>query len=463
MSPDAPLRILLVSPKGPLYRHRGGIFRRSLRYMPLTLPTLAALLPADVETELTCVDEGIQDVDPAFDADLIGMTVITGTAPRAYELSRSFRARGRTVVLGGPHVTLVPEDAAPHADAIVLGDAEDTWPELVRDVARGTLKPRYQALPNVDLSQRPHPDRSVLPRRRYLTSNVFEATRGCVHDCEFCVVPSIHGRRPRQRPVDDVIADLRATGARRAIFIDLNIIADRNYARRLFRAMIPLRIQWYGLATVLLARDEQLLDLIAESGCRGLLIGFESLNEASLEGARKSFNAADSYRHVVESLHARRIAIQGCFVFGFDADTPDIFERTAQFAVDVGIDLPRFAMLTPFPGTPLFTRLQSQGRILTTNWELYDGQHAVFQPAHMSVRELVDGTAWAWRHAYSIPNIAKRLRRGVAPWPVALTTNAGYRHYAHRLDRFYTCSGMTAPDAIHAFHALTVRKTSHAT
>ncbi len=439
---DPPLRVLLVSPKGPLYRHRGGIFRRSLRYMPLTFPTLASLVPDDVPVHLTCVDEGIEDVDPEVEADLVGMTVITGTAPRAYELAAGFRQRGIPVVLGGPHVTLVPDDAAPHADAIVVGYAEESWPRLLRDLRAGRLQRRYDQRPDLDLSGLPLPDRSVLPRSRYLTSHVFEATRGCVHACDFCVVPSAWGRRPLQKPVEDVVRDLRGQGGKDAVFVDLNIIADTAYAERLFRALVPLRIRWYGLATTLLCRDLPLLDLAAESGCRGLLMGLESISAEALRRSRKGFNDPAAYVQVVERLHARGIALQGCFVFGMDGEGPDVFDRTADFAVEAGIDLPRFAVLTPFPGTPLFSRLEAQGRILTRDWELYDGQHVVFQPQGMSPAELREGTERAWKRAYGWSGMFRRLRRTAAPLHVALTTNLGYRHYAWNLDRFYTCDVM---------------------
>lgn len=441
---SAPLRILLVSPKGPLYRHRGGIFRRSLRYMPLTLPTLAALVPDDVRADVTCVDEGIGDVDPGAPADLVGMTVITGTAPRAYELARHFRSRGAAVVLGGPHVTLVPDDAAPHADSVVVGYAEESWPRLLRDFRAGRLRPRYDQTPDLDLSGLPLPDRSVLPRRRYLTSHVFEATRGCVHACDFCVVPSAWGRRPLQKPVEDVVREIRGQGARRAIFVDLNLVAHVEYARRLFQALVPLRIHWYGLATTLLCRDLPLLDLAAESGCRGLLMGLESISHASLQRSRKGFNDPERYVEVVERLHERGIALQGCFVFGMDGEGPDVFERTADFAVEAAIDLPRFAVLTPFPGTPLFRRLEAEGRILTRDWSLYDAQHVVFQPSDMSVDELQRGTERAWLRAYGWKGMVRRLARTAAAPHVALMTNLGYRHYARNLNRFYTCDAMVA-------------------
>lgn len=433
------MRIVLISPKGPLYRHRGGIFKRSLRYAPLTLTTLAALVPPELRPELQLIDEGIEEVDPATDADLVGMTVITGTAMRAYELSAHFRARGIPVVLGGPHVTLVPEDAQPHADAIVVGYAEEAWPQLLRDFAAGRLQPRYDQRPGLSLANLPFPRRDLLPRNRFITNDVFEATRGCVHSCEFCVVPSAWGLKPYQKPVEDVIADIRQKQARKLIFVDLNLIADPAYAARLFEALIPLRVQWYGLATTLLGDDPPLLALVARSGCRGLLMGLESISTRSLRDTRKGFNHPEKYRQLVQTLHRHGIALQGCFVFGLDHDMPAIFVETARFAVDARIDLPRFAVVTPFPGTALYKRLEREGRILTRDWELYDGQHVVFQPAQMTVEQLQQGTETAWRMAYSPHSIFRRILSSPSPWPVRLSANLAYRFYAHNLHRFYNC------------------------
>jgi radical SAM superfamily enzyme YgiQ (UPF0313 family) len=446
------MNIVLISPKGPLYRHRGGIFRRSLRYAPLTLTTLAALVPDELEPRLTLVDEGIEDIDPAMfcGADLIGMTVITGTAPRAYELAAQFQSRGIPVVLGGPHVTLVPDDAQPHADAIVVGYAEDAWPELLRDFARGQLRPRYTQRPDLSLAGRPYPRRDLMPGARFLTNNVFEATRACIHNCEFCVVPAAWGRKPLQKPVDEIVGDITRHGARKLIFVDLNLIADRAYAQKLFEALIPLKVQWYGLSTVLLADDVPLLKLAARSGCRGLLIGFESILPANLHKSSKGFNRPSRFKEIVALMHAHGIAVYGCFVFGMDHDTPDVFLETARLAVEARIDLPRFAISTPFPGTALYNRLEKEGRILTRNWELYDGQHVVFQPARMSVQDLQEGSERAWRAAYSMGSIARRLRASPAPPWIALTANLGYRHYAHNLHRFYTCDWMIGRPGQHA-------------
>lgn len=446
--PSEMLKIALLSPKGPLYRHRGGIFRKSLRYPPLTLPTLAALIPEDIDHELSLFDEGIEDIPADLDVDLIGITAITGSARRAYAWARHFRERGITVVLGGPHVTLVPDDAAPHADAIVVGYAEDTWPRLLRDFLAGSLQRRYLQSPDLSLAARPPARRDLIRGGRYARTHVFEATRGCIHRCEFCVVPAAWGHKPYQKPVAEVIDEIRSTGARRALFIDLNLIADKAYAAELFTALRPLRIRWGGLATSLLARDEELLDLCARSGCQGLLVGFESISSAALKDMQKGFNAPELYAEWIRRFHDHDIALNGTFVFGLDGDSTEVFQSTAQFAIDTGIDLPRFAILTPFPGTALYERLDREGRILTRDWELYDGQHVVFQPAQMSVSALQEGNTRAWQQVYSYRSIARRLRHTPISKLLYLAANFGYRFYAHRLDQFYTCDWrLLEPDA----------------
>lgn len=433
------MHVVLISPKGPLYRHRGGIFRKSLRYQPLTLTTLAALAPEELNIRFTLIDEGIEDVPPDLQADLIGMTVITGTAPRSYALAKEFRARGIKVVLGGPHVTLMPDEAALHADAICVGYAEKTWPALLRDHTRGELKPRYNQDTDFSLDELVIPHRHLLDKRRFITQAVFEATRSCAHPCEFCTAPAAWGRKQFQKPVEHVVADLRSVGSRRNIFIDLNLISDRDYARRLFTALIPLRIRWFGLVTALIGSDPDLMALMAESGCNGVLIGFESVSGKSLGGIRKGFNRPDHFAKLIADLHRHKISIFGCFVFGLDEDTPDVFEATAKFVVDHGIDLPRFAISTPFPGTPLYHRLDKAGRILTRDWELYDGQHVVFQPQTMSVQTLLEGHEWAWKEVYSRWNIVKRLARSRVQLPVSLMANGGYRYYANHLHTHYNC------------------------
>lgn len=433
------MKIALLSPKGPLYRNRGGIFKKSLRYQPLTLTTLAALAPPELDTEFSLYDEGIGDVPLDLDADLVGITVITGSSPRGYELARHFRTRGIAVVLGGPHVTLLPEEAMRHADAVCVGYAEETWPQLIRDFAAGRMRRRYDQGHDFELTNLPFARRDLLDGRHFLTQAVFEATRACAHDCEFCVVPTAWGRKQFQKPVGHVVEDIRRVGKRRIIFIDLNLISDRAYAMELFEALVPLGVRWFGLATSLIGRDPELMQLMAKSGCGGLLIGLESICDASLRDIRKRFNDPSLYRTLIADLHALGISVQGCFVFGNDHDDLDAFDRTVAFAIDAAIDLPRFAILTPFPGTPLHARLDREGRILSKNWELYDGQHVVFQPKQMTPRELQAGHERAWREVYSYGAIFRRLAAARTQLPIAVMANLGYRYYARHLETHYNC------------------------
>jgi radical SAM superfamily enzyme YgiQ (UPF0313 family) len=439
LSPGGRMRIVLISPKGPLYRHRGGIFKKNLRYAPLTLSTLAAYVPSELGATVEIFDEGVEDLDLNLQADLIGMTVITGSSVRAYALADHFRSRGIPVVLGGPHITLIPEDARPHADSIVVGYAEDTWPRLLRDFAAGALQPRYDQDPALSLAGRPLPKRDLMRKGSYLTTHVFEATRACVHSCDFCVVPTAWGLKPYLKPVEEVVADIEQHWARKIIFIDLNLIADREYAARLFEALIPLKLQWFGLSTTLLGRDEPLLQLAVRSGCTGLLMGFESIAPENLKQSKKGFNSPAEYVDLTARLHACGVTLMACFTFGMDNDDRGVFLKTAKFAVEAGIDLPRYAIVTPFPNTGLYKRLESEGRILTRNWELYDAQHVVFQPRQMTPAELYAGHERAWKYTYSYSAMAARFLKSRIQIPVWWIANLGYRFYSHHLQDFYNC------------------------
>jgi radical SAM superfamily enzyme YgiQ (UPF0313 family) len=241
--------------------------------------------------------------------------------------------------------------------------------------------------------------------------------------------------------VAEVIREIRELRPKKLLFLDLNLIANPDYARELFEALAPLRVGWGGLSTIDIAFDEELLDLAARSGCRGLLIGFESLSQESLAETRKAFNTRKDYQEAMRRFHDRKIAVMGCFVFGFDHDTRESFAETAELAIDAKIDLPRFAVVTPFPNTPLFRRLKEEGRILTEDWSLYDAQHVVFHPARMSPEELLRGTEWVWKNVYGIGSIAKRLLGSWTHPLLAIPANLGYRFYAQNLHRYYTCRG----------------------
>jgi radical SAM superfamily enzyme YgiQ (UPF0313 family) len=427
------MKIQLLSPAGEIHRSKSGIFKRSLRYAPLTLTTLAAMVPEEFKADIVIQDEGVEPLDLDFTADLVGITAITGTALRAYKIADELRAGGHTVVLGGVHPTLLPEEAATHADAVVIGYAEEAWPALIRDFHAGRLQSRYRFPSRRQLSV-PIARRDLLKKNRYATVNSIEATRGCPHQCEFCVVPTAWRGIYAHRPIDDVIAELRTFEGRHALFIDLSPVEDVDYAKALYRAMIPLKIRWLGLATTRLAEDVELLQLAAKSGCKGVLIGFESVSQETLNGTRKQFHSADRYAEHVRRLHDHGIGIQACFVFGFDDEDESVFARTVDFVDRTKIDLPRYAVATPFPGTPLYRRLEAQGRLLHRNWSLYDVEHVVFAPNRMSPERLQEGLEWSWSQSYGWRSFFHRLTG--APWsilPLWLSTNLGYRFFAEKL------------------------------
>lgn len=429
----AAMRIQLLSPAGEIHRNGTGIFKTALRYAPLTLTTLAGLVPPELDAEITIQDEGVQPLDLDFPRSLVGITAITGTAQRAYAIADELRAKGHTVVIGGVHATLLPEEAAPHADAIVTSYAERSWPQLVRDYAAGALKPRYFMPTGKRLDGVPIARRDLLKRDRYATVNSIEATRGCPHKCDFCAVPAAWNNIYAHRPIEEVIAELKTFEGRVALFIDLSPVEDVQYAKALYQAMIPLRMKWVGLATTRIAEDMELLDLAAKSGCKGLLIGFESVSQSTLEETRKGFHKAANYAQVVRRLHDHGIGIQGCFVFGFDADDTSVFERTVEFVDRVKIDLPRYAVMTPFPGTGYFRRMEADGRLLHKNWSLYDVEHVVFQPKQMSPERLQEGLEWAWKQSYSWRSMFNRVLGSRCVLPLSVSLNLGYRHYAHHL------------------------------
>ena len=391
-------------------------------------------MPEDLHAEVTIQDEGVQPLDLDFEADLVGITAITGTSLRAYQIADELRAKGHTVILGGVHPTLLPEESAPHADALVLGYAEKTWPQLLGDFIRGQLKPRYFLPTGRTLEGVPVARRDLLKKKHYTTVNSIEATRGCPHQCDFCVVPAAWRNTYAHRPIDEVVAELATFEGRHAVFLDLSPVEDVHYAKELYKAMAPLRMRWVALSTTRIAEDAELLALAARSGCKGLLIGFESISQDTLNQSHKHFHHAMEYGEVVKKLHDHGIGIMGCFVFGFDNDDESVFERTVEFVDCTKIDLPRYAVATPFPQTGLYRRLDSEGRLLHKNWSLYDVEHVVFQPAQMSPERLQEGLEWSWRQSYSWRSMLARVTGApLSILPLWLSLNAGYRYYSRHL------------------------------
>ncbi|MFN7950707.1 MAG: radical SAM protein [bacterium] len=434
------MRVLLIMADAQMHKfHLGGRVRSS-REAPLSLSVLAALTADQPEVEYTCVDESVDSVPLDFPADLVGISVLTGTARRCYALADHFRRRGIPVVLGGAHVTILPEEAARFADSIVVGMAERTWPELIRDFRAGRLEPAYHEPAPASEEERlwatgiPTPRWELMRESGYMMPYTVHATRGCVHTCDFCSVSGVW-KRYQKRPVADVIRDIRAIPRGRFALNDVSPFEDLDYTKELLTAMIPLGKTWGGLATTRIVDDPEVMELLRKSGCRFLLIGFESSQQRTLNTIHKGFNRGANYDEVMRRLHAAGIVVQGCFVLGFDNDGPDCFRRTVDEVQRLKIDIPRFSLYTPYPGTQLFGRLEKEGRILSYDWADYDTMHVVFRPKLMSPAELYEGFRWTYRRTFAIRSILERTLAVGKNFPIAFSGNLTYRLYVKRLMR----------------------------
>jgi len=403
--------------------------RRLIRFPQLTMPLLAAWTPEHWEVGHT--DEIVQRVDFEKRVDLVGITANTPAAPHAYGLAREFRRRGVPVVIGGPHATLMPDEVAQHADATVVGEGELVWPRLLADFERGELQRIYRSGALPDLKQMPAPRWDLIKGRAY-GRGVTIATRGCPFACDYCSIPQMYQRRMRYRPPGEVVDEIRRMPGRALVFWDDNLGADRAYAKELFAAIAPMKRWWTSQCTADVAFDDEFMSLAARSGCKALFLGLETISQASLNVANKRHNRADEYREVIRRFHAHGIAVQAGVVFGFDYDDRSIFRTTVEFYRSAGLDSATVSVLVPFPNTPLFRRLEAEGRILTRDWSKYNGKKdVVFQPALMSPRELLMGMEWAARQFYSIPSVIERMARSRTGLWWNILRNAGY-HLALR-------------------------------
>jgi len=433
------MKITLLSPAGAMHRYN-GLFAKSLHYAPMTLTLLAALIPPRLNADIKIYDETAGPIPLDLEADIVGITCITGTSSRAYRFADYFRKRGALVILGGPHPSLCPDEAKIHADAVVVGLGDHSWPRLLSDIQNNRLQPFYYSDETQEIANRPALRKDLLIRKRYITLNTVEAVRGCHLNCAFCAYPKAFGRRVITRPVDDVISEIKSLRGKAVIFPDVNLLSASDYLRQLLTAMIPLKKWWFGLTTSDIALDDGLVKLFMKSGCKGLLIGFESVNEGSQKEMRKGINQPGLYKALMDMLHSHGIMVMGCFAFGADEDGPDVFERTVRLAEEIQIDLPRYAIFTPFPKTDYYNQLEAEGRIMSRDWALYDVEHCVFKPKQMTKEQLEAGVHRAWLASYTIGSIFRRWRwnnpklfwYGWFYWLV----NLGYRKYARKFEIF---------------------------
>ena len=409
------MKIKLIAP----HEHREDAISSPFKLQRVNLPLLAALTPPG--HTITIVEEAFAPDDINQDVDLVGITVLTELALRAYQIGDTYRRKGVKVVMGGIHPTVMPDEALEHADAVVLGEAEGIWPQLVSDAASGQMQRIYRAAKMTDVKGLPKPRRDLFPGtdgKGYIPIPVgVETSRGCPNDCEFCCIGQTLGQQYRVRPVQEVIAEIEAIDSPYIFFVDDALGLNRNAAKKLFTDMIPLRRRWLAQGTVSLAEDLELLGLMKRAGCLGLLIGFESVQKDTQNEVKKIKNLRIDFHEAMHRFHGEGFGILGSFVFGFDYENKDVFEQTLEFIMRSHMDVVQLRILTPYPGTRLYKRLLSEDRLLVSDWWLrgYPPDTLLFQPKGMTADELIDGFARLNRQAYSFGAMTKRFF-GMSPW-----------------------------------------------
>lgn len=443
------MKILLISPERERKKEEAFLFRIAF----LNLPYVAAVTPPDIEVKI--VDEAFEKINFEEKVDLVGLTAQTPAAPRAYRIAEEFRKRGIPVVMGGVHASMLPAEALQHVDAVVIGEAEETWPLLIEDFRRGQLKRTYQGNGFVNPSALPFPRRELINESFYFPLKLLETTRGCPHRCDFCGVSKFFGFKYRNRPmaeIDRELATLFAKGPvmnpvlkkilsllsrdlpyflkkRLLYIIDSNIAGDRRFALNLLVLLKEYDLLWYGHGPLSIAFDPPLLSAFSDSGCIAINIGFESFSLKNLNIMGKGFNKPSRYAEAVDRIHDHGIGVMGTFMVGLDDDDPEVFQRIIDFCIDSRLDWALTFIMAPYPGTESFLRLEQEGRLFSRDWEKYDSLNAVYQPLLMSVQDLEQGMRRIWKEVFSLSSIYKRILRG--PWihPLFyLTMNLQFHH-----------------------------------
>jgi radical SAM superfamily enzyme YgiQ (UPF0313 family) len=413
-------KLYLISPTH--YAPDGNLVK-SVQYWTsaITLPYLKALTPR--EHEVTFTDELFHDVDVNTDAEIVGLTAMGPQIARAYDLGDYFRARGKKVVMGGSWVSLNTDEALRHADVVVKGEAELVWKDLLDDLCAGRAKPVYEASEWHSLVSLPRFDYTTLPlfrpdlfRRSPFYRMYFHwpvlASRGCPHPCEYCSVQTYYERTFRSRPVEEVIEDMktiRALGGRRLLFLDDNPIGNVRYAKELFRAMIPLKMEWVAQITINIARNDELLDLAARSGARSFSIGLESVTQENLEELDKGFNKSSRFVGDLRKIRSKGIQVIALMMVGLDGDDRESFRKTLDFLIDNKLSFLKLFTPCPYPGTKYYADMEKAGRILSKEWNRYDYGSPLVEPTHMSAKEMMDGFNHVYNEFYKLKNIVRRL------------------------------------------------------
>jgi radical SAM superfamily enzyme YgiQ (UPF0313 family) len=377
-------------------------------FIQITMPYLAGFID-ESKYDITMIDEYNQNIPIDSHFDLVAITVNTPNATHCYDISSKFRKQGSKVVMGGPHISLLPSEAREYCDYMMIGEAEETWPQFLKDFYYGTAKSVYQSANAPSLEGIPIPKRHLVKNRRFNRGAVF-ATRGCPYRCSYCNLKQIYFDSFRTRPVKEVIEDIKCIKSRYFVFWDDNFFGDIGYAKILMRELKALNKRWAAQVTLDQCQNEELLKLAKQAGCTYLFIGLESFSSSSLYSVNKSINNVDKYKSIISLLHKNGIAVQAGIIFGFDTDTETTFQEALNACNDLGIDGATVSILTPLPGTPIYDQMKREGRLLTQDWSYYNGKTKVaFRPKNMTAEELFEGYMWFRKKFYSIPSIIKRL------------------------------------------------------
>ena len=402
------MKVTLIEPA--MIKNQGFSEKPSWQLTPLTLATLAGITPPDVEVE--ALDDRIEEIDYEARRDLVGISVKTFTARRGYQIADEFRARGIPVILGGHHPTLLPEEALQYADSILMGEAEGIWRDVLRDAERGQLQKVYRQTQTLSLNGL-KVNRSIFRGKKYLPVGMVETTRGCPFSCNFCSVTTFFGRSFRHRSPTEVVAEIENLDKKFVFLVDDNIVADKEAAKELFRALIPLKIRWISQASLTMTKDKELMRLMYESGCAGVLTGIETISRANLRQIHKSWNTVGiGYEEALKIARDNGIAIVGSFILGMNEDTNDSLNQLLEFTIRERFFAVLFNLLTPYPGTELYKQFLQDNRLTHPQWWLdpnYTYGSAVFQPKNISAHDLEQGRLRLYREFYSPSSILRRL------------------------------------------------------
>ncbi len=423
------MKILFIHVWNPEDMSYRGTFSKLLSYPSLTLPTLASLVPKQLNPEITLIDEMTERVNYDRDNfDVVGLSFDTASAPQAYKHAAEFKARGVFVVFGGYHVTSMPQEGLQHADSVIVGAGEVSLPQFFNDFAIGETKKLYEN-PTYEASAIEIPKRELQNRSKSLNIPTIIADRGCDNRCEFCAIS--HMWRSNPRPIGKVVDEIRSLKTDKLIFFDPNFFKPRGYALELMAELEKLKIRWACNSTADTAFDDELLTAAQKSRCTGVLIGFESLSEDSLKDVKKRYHNTEQFKEIVDRMHNYNLSVNGCFVLGFDHDTEEQLLQMPEKVDYLGLDMVRYAILTPLPGSKLFNDLDSQGRIITRDWSKYNQKCAVFQPIHMSPERLEEISEIVWEQSYSWKRVFRRTKnstnKSMIEKGVLLGANIGFK------------------------------------